>query len=90
MANEDGEPTDCISGPVETSGDALVLRIPLDAGGDRFVELTTSIASVDGDVLEVRVPVFLAQKLNIRAGDQVTVGIRNGKFTIWGSDDVGV
>jgi len=80
---DQSEVTDCLSGPIETRGDLLVLRIPLDNGGDKFVGVTTKIGSVDGDVLEVRLPVWLAQKLGVRAGDWVTVGLENGKFTIW-------
>jgi hypothetical protein len=86
MSDQDeSEPTDCISGPVETRGDLLVLRIPLAAGADKFVPVTTAIGSVDGDVLEIRIPVFIAQTLGIGAGDRVTVGLQAGKFTIWPS-----
>jgi hypothetical protein len=83
--NDPETPTDCLTGPLETHGDLLVLRIPLANGGDKFIDVTAKIAAVDGDVLEVRIPVWLAEKLKVRSGDWVTVGLKNGKFTIWAS-----
>jgi hypothetical protein len=71
-----------LKGPVEKLGDDLVLRIPLEAGGDRLVECSKGIGEVHGAFLEVVIPTWLAEKLGITEGSWVSVDNANGKFNL--------
>jgi len=86
MATRDGvrdeDYVTCLDGPVERIDGQLVLRIPLDAGGDDLHDVARGISRIDGDCLEVRIPDWLAEKLGIWEGTIVTVDNRNGKFNI--------
>ena len=80
------EPVDCIEGSVETVGEHLVLRIPLDAGGDRLVDCAKGIGHIEGDSLEIPIQPWLADKLGLIAGSRVVVGRKGRKFVLWRSD----
>lgn len=71
-----------ITGPVELVNNQFCLRIPLAAGGDELVPLTTKIATVEGDVLKVIIPDFLMKFLNLRVGGLVNVQVVEGKFNL--------
>jgi hypothetical protein len=71
-----------LEGPVERIDGKLVLRIPLEAGGDQFIECSRGIANVDGEYLNVIIPEWLANKLLIEEGDLVSVSNANGKFNL--------
>jgi hypothetical protein len=71
-----------IEGPVELCDDQFVLRIPLDAGGDKLALLARGTGVVDGDCLIVTIQPWLAEKLRIGLGSLVIVDNHNGKFTI--------
>lgn len=76
--------TDIVSleGPIEEIGGKLMLRIPLDAGGTGLVECSRGIAIVEGGLLLVEIPAWLAGKLRVVAGDVVNVNNAGGKFNI--------
>ena len=76
--------TDYVSleGPVELVEEQLILRIPLDVGGDRLAPLAKGIGSIVGDELHVVIQQWLAEKLRIAEGSLVIVDNKNGKFTI--------
>lgn len=71
-----------LQGPVEKIDGKLVLRIPLEAGGDEFVGCSRGISEVKDGFLVVEIKEWLAGMLRIEAGDLVHVDNRNGKFNI--------
>ena len=76
-----------LKGPVEMIDDELCLRIPLAGGGSRLRRSARSISRVDGDVLHVTIPGWLAEKINVSEGSIVTVDNRWGKFNITVHDE---
>jgi hypothetical protein len=71
-----------LQGPVENLDGMLALLIPLNEGGDRFVECCRGISEVQGDVLKIKIPEWLSGMLRIEEGDLVSVDNANGKFNI--------
>ena len=71
-----------LQGPVETVEGKLVLRIPLQAGGDQFVECSRGISELKDGYLIVEIKEWLAGMLRIEEDDLVTVSNANGKFGI--------
>jgi hypothetical protein len=71
-----------LTGPVEEIDGKLMLRIPLEAGGDQFIRSSTGISRVEGDYLIVTIPEWLAGMLRIQAGTLVSVDNQDGKFNI--------
>jgi hypothetical protein len=71
-----------LQGPVEKIGEKLFLRIPLEAGGDEFIECSRGISEVKEGFLVVEIKEWLAGLLRIEAGDIVAVANDNGKFSI--------
>ena len=80
MPNEDDITS--LQGPVEEINGKLMLRIPLDVGGDRLQEASRGISSIDGNFLCVAIPDWLADDLRLTAGSLVSVDNRSGKFNI--------
>ena len=68
--------------PIEREDGKLVIRIPLDAGGERLQLVARGISEIDGDDLLVTIPYWLAQKIQISEGSEVYVDDRWGKFNI--------
>lgn len=71
-----------LQGPVEKIDGKLVLRIPLEAGGDEFVGCSRGISEVKDGFLVVEIKKWLAGMLRIEEGDLVHVDNRDGKFNI--------
>jgi hypothetical protein len=71
-----------LQGPVERIDGRLVLRIPLDAGGDQLVDCSRGISEVQGEYLTIAVQEWLAGVLRIEEGDLVVVDNANGKFNL--------
>jgi len=71
-----------ISGPVEDIDGSLALLIPMAYGGAQLVECARGIGVVEGDLLKVVIPPWLAEKLGIAAGSVVAVHNAGGKFNI--------
>lgn len=71
-----------LTGPVESVDGKLMLRIPLSAGGDMLQECTRGISYIQNDVLCIEIKDWLAQKLGISDGSEVTVDNAGGKFNI--------
>ena len=69
--------------PVEKIEGELVLRIPLEAGGDHLIDCSKGISRVDGEYLTIVIPEWLAGMLRIAEGCLLSVGNENGKFNIW-------
>jgi hypothetical protein len=76
-----------IEGPVETVDGALVLRIPFQAGGDKLAASAGGIGRIEGDILRVGIPAWLAVEIGLEAGMRVIVGNQDGCFNIQLSDD---
>ena len=74
--------TTSLSGPVESIGGKLFLRIPLAAGGSELVACSGGIGKVEGEFLSIEIMDWLAQKLGISEGSLVTVDNANGKFNM--------
>lgn len=80
--SDDADDVFSLTGPVELIEGKLTLQIPLDAGGDQFIECSRGISEIEGDSLKVVIPDWLAGMLRIEAGDLVSVDNANGKFNI--------
>jgi formylmethanofuran dehydrogenase subunit D len=71
-----------LEGPLELMDGELVVCIPLNAGGDKFVALTKQIGRVVGENLVIVIKPWLAEKLSVSEGSLVVVDNRYGKFNI--------
>jgi hypothetical protein len=68
--------------PVENVAGKLTLRIPLNEGGNEFVDCTRPIAHVDleHDCLNIVIPEWLAKKAGISEGSKVVNSNEGGRF----------
>jgi hypothetical protein len=87
VTSDDSEDMDAgdvltLQGPVERIDGTLVLIIPLNEGGDKFVRCCRGISEVQGDRLKIAIPEWLSGTLRIEDGDLVTIDNSNGKFNI--------
>lgn len=71
-----------LRGPVEKVDGKLMLRIPLLAGGEKLIESSRGISSVEDDYLVIEIRDWLAEKLGISEGSWVHVHNTGGKFHI--------
>jgi Antidote-toxin recognition MazE, bacterial antitoxin len=71
-----------LRGPIDRVGGKLALRIPLEEGGDQFIECSRGIGEVQGDLLVVIIPEWLAERLNLKEGDEVSIHNGEGKLNI--------
>jgi hypothetical protein len=72
-----------LQGPVEKVDGNLVLRIPLAAGGEEFIECSRGISEVKDGFLVIEIKRWLAGVLRIEEGDLVSVNNADGKFNIF-------
>jgi hypothetical protein len=73
-------------GLVEMFKDNLTLRIPLEEGGNKLVPFARRIGEVDDEYLNIIIPPWLAEKLNIKEGSLVLVDNQNNKLNFTRSD----
>ncbi len=71
-----------LRGPVEKVDGKLVLRIPLDAGGEELIDCARGISEIEAGCLKITIPEWLAGVLRVEAGSLVSVDNRNGKCNI--------
>ncbi len=71
-----------VEGPVERLGDQLVLRVPLDAGGEKLKHVAKSTSYEEDDRLVVVLPEWLARQMQLAEGSTVHVDNRFGKLNI--------
>jgi hypothetical protein len=71
-----------LRGTIKLEGDKLVLRVPLNAGGEQINAVASGISVVDGDDLVIIIPPWLAEKVEISEGTEVCVDDRSGIFNI--------
>lgn len=71
-----------IEGPVELHEGQLMLRIPIDSGGDKLAPYAKGIGEINGNTLNVVIQPWLAEKLRIFAASIVIVDNCNGKLSI--------
>jgi hypothetical protein len=71
-----------LEGTVEKIDGKLTLLIPLDEGGDQFIECTRGISEVRGECLKIVIQEWLAGRLRVEDGDLVVIDNANGKFNI--------
>ena len=71
-----------IEGPVERRGDRLVLRVPLDAGGEKLKLVAQATSFEEDGRLVVELPEWLAQRMQLGEGSAVHVDNRFGKLNI--------
>ncbi|MGI4826775.1 MAG: hypothetical protein ACRYFU_01065 [Janthinobacterium lividum] len=71
-----------VQAPVERREDRLVLRIPMDAGGDKLQLVARASSFVEGDDLVVLLPEWLAQRMRLAEGSEVHLDDRWGKLNI--------
>jgi hypothetical protein len=77
-----GEDYIALCGPIEREASGLVLRIPLDAGGEQLRLVCEDISKIDGDDLVIFLPDWLAEKIEVGEGTEVRVDDRWGKLNI--------
>jgi hypothetical protein len=75
-----------LRGPVERVDGKLTLRIPLAAGGQQLLAGARSISQVEGDLLIVNIPDWLAEKIGVSDGSVVVIDNRDGKFNLSPAD----
>jgi hypothetical protein len=71
-----------LQGPIEKIDGKLTILIPLEAGGDQFIECSRGISEIQGDFLKVTIPEWLSGMLRIDEGSLVSVNNAGGKFNI--------
>lgn len=71
-----------LEGPVERWRSQLVLRIPLEAGGQQLRQTVCSHCSVEGTDLIVPLPEWLSRSIQLSEGTLVHVDDRWGKLNI--------
>ncbi|MGA8537907.1 MAG: hypothetical protein WB566_00325 [Terriglobales bacterium] len=71
-----------LQGPIEKIEGKLTLMIPLEAGGDQFIECSKGISEIQGEYLKITIPEWLSGMLRIEEGCLVSVDNENGKFNI--------
>ena len=71
-----------LQGPIEKIDGKLTLMIPLDAGGDQFIECSKGISEIQGEYLKITIPEWLSGMLRIEEGSLVSVDNENRKFNI--------
>jgi hypothetical protein len=71
-----------LRGPIEKIDGKLTLLIPLEAGGDQFIECSKGISEIEGKYLKITIPEWLSGMLRIVEGSLVSVDNENGKFNI--------
>ena len=71
-----------LEGPVERRGDRLVLRVPLNAGGERLRLVAHATSYVEDGRLVVVLPDWLARRMQLEEGSAVHVDDRWGRLNI--------
>jgi hypothetical protein len=71
-----------LRGPIEKIKGKLTLLIPLEAGGDQFIEYSRGVSEIHGEYLKITIPEWLAGILRIEEGSVVSVDNENGKLNI--------
>ena len=71
-----------LRGPIKNEGDKLVFRVPLNAGGAQLNLVASGISVIDGNDLVIIIPPWLAEKLQIVEGTEVSIDDRSGIFNI--------
>ena len=71
-----------LRGPIDRENGKLVMRIPLEAGGEQLAIVAKGISEIDGDDLLITIPHWLAQKIGVSERSEVYVDDRWGKFNI--------
>ncbi len=71
-----------LEGPVERLNGQLILRIPLEAGGQQLRQSVCTQCSVEGKDLIVPLPEWLSASIRLREGTAVHVDDRWGRLNI--------
>lgn len=71
-----------LEGPVERFNGRLVLRIPLEAGGQRLRQTVCAECPVEGKDLIVAVPDWIASQFHLAEGHAVHLDDRWGRLNI--------
>ena len=71
-----------VEGPVEYIDGKLILRIPLEVGGDKLIDCAQGIGEIWGEELFVTIPDYVADEVGIQEGDLVQVDNRDNEFHI--------
>jgi len=71
-----------LTGPIEAIEGKLLLRIPLDVGGDKLADCSKGISKIQDGFLCIEIRDWLAQKLKISEGSFATVDNAGGKLNI--------
>lgn len=69
-----------IKGPLEKIEGKLLLRIPLEVGGQTLIGCTKGIGHVDGDFLVIEILPWMIEQLGISEGDLLAVDNHTGEF----------
>lgn len=72
-----------LEGAVLKRDGKLMLLIPLEEGGEDFVECSRGISELENGCLKIVIEEWLAGILRVEEGDRVVISNANGKFGIW-------
>jgi hypothetical protein len=75
-----------LEGSVLKRDGQLLLLIPLDAGGEEFIECSGGISELKDGFLKIVIPEWLAGMLRVEEGGLVVISNANGKFGIWAAE----
>jgi len=75
-----------LEGSVLKRDGQLLLLIPLDAGGEEFIECSRGISELMDGFLKIVIPEWLAGMLRVEEGGLVVISNANGKFGIWAAE----
>jgi hypothetical protein len=75
-----------LEGSVLKRDGQLLLLIPLDAGGEEFIECSRGISELKDGFLKIVIPEWLAGMLRVEEGGLVVISNANGKFGIWAAE----
>jgi hypothetical protein len=68
--------------PLESRDGKLVLLVPLDSGGKELIDCTRGIGNVEGDVLCISIPAWLAAKQGLEVGSFYVIWNDSGEFAM--------
>ena len=71
-----------LEGPVERLNGRLVLRVPLNAGGETLQLVARTLSYVEGRDLVVLIPDWLVERMRLAEGSAVHVDDRWGRLNI--------
>jgi hypothetical protein len=84
VAPQPSDPVLALTCLIERIDGQLLIVLPLDEGGRRFVKCARGISHIHDDALHIQIPEWLSGMLRVEEGDSVSIDNADGKFNIRG------